>query len=127
MTTDNQVVAAITKPSEILGLLGSPRLSPYKQNFKPKTDEELLGAYQWAQAVSASLHPLLGLVEVVLRNAIHESLSLQCSAKASNSFPWYDRAEKRSIVLRGKSLAKIEDLLCEGKPQLVNKYSQRPT
>ena len=126
MTTDNQVVAAITKPSEILGLLGSPRLSPYKQNFKPKTDEELLGAYQWAQAVSASLHPLLGLVEVVLRNAIHESLSLQCSAKASNSFPWYDRAENRSIVLRGKSLAKIEDLLCEGTPQLRKQIQPTP-
>lgn len=113
------------KPSaaSVLALLADPRLVPYKDAFKPANDDELLGAYQWGQAVSASLHPLLGLAEVVLRNAIHLSLSLQCSTQKSTSFPWYDRALASHVQLKGKSLAKIEELLCEGNPP-IRKHAQ---
>ena len=100
-------------------MLSSPRLDPYRQTFKPVNDEELLGAYQWSQAVSTSLHPLLGLLEVILRNAIHRSLSMQCSDQANNSFPWYDKtAHNHGVSLRGKSLAKVDALLKEGEPPI---------
>lgn len=104
------VVPAVTA-EEVLDLLGSPRTSPFKPHFKVTTAKEHLGAYQWAQAVSASLLPLLGLCEVVLRNAIHQSLSWQCSKMTTESFPWYDRAEAASVPLKGKSKDKVEVLL----------------
>ena len=110
----------------ILQLLSQPRLDAYRHTFKPCNDMALLGAYQWGQAVSASLHPLLGLSEVELRNAIHRSLSLQCSNGAIASFRWYDRAERHSIALKGKSLAKIEELLCEGRPPIRKPVQPSP-
>lgn len=114
------------KTADILSVLSTPRLGPYRQTFKPASEDELLGVYQWAQAVSTSLHPLLGLSEVVLRNAIHASLSRQCSGNGSSSFAWYDRAEKSSIVLRGKSLVKVEELLSEGTPPIRKAVQPAP-
>ena len=111
---------------DILQLLSQPRLEAYRYTFKPVNDSELLGAYLWGQAVSASLHPLLGLSEVVLRNAIHRSLSLQCSRQASGSFRWYDRVERDSIALKGKSLAKIEELLCGGRERRRKQVQPTP-
>lgn len=102
----------------ILTLLSEPRLAAYRDLFKPNTDAELLGAYLWAQATSASLHPLVGVAEVVLRNAIHGSLSVQFSQGASTSYPWYDRGGTTFLHLRGKSLEQIEDQLCAGIPPI---------
>ena len=108
--------AAAPQPAAIdtLNLLAPARLAPYKQFFKPATDEELLGCYRWAEALSASFHPLLSLAETVLREAIHQSLSLQCSGGASTSFAWYDRAVPTSVPLHGKSKDRVEEQLCEG-------------
>ena len=104
--------------TDILDLLSQPRLEPYRRIFKFKTESELLGVYHWAQAVSANFHPLLGLLEVVLRNAIHTSLSKQCTRQAYESFAWYDRDQPTHIALKGKSLAKVEALLCQGNPPI---------
>lgn len=122
----NDQPAVTPKTADVLAALGQPRLGPYRQTFKPTSDDELLGVYQWAQAISTSLHPLLGLSEVVLRNAIHASLSRQCSNKSSESCAWYDRAVPNSIVLRGKSLAKVEELLCEGSPPIRKSVQPAP-
>lgn len=110
----------------MLELLSTPRLQPYVQAFKPSSDQEQLGAYLWGQAVSASLYPFLGIVEVVLRNAIHQSLSRQCSKGASVSYPWYDRAENGSIALKGKSKVKVEELLFEGTPPIRKAVQPTP-
>lgn len=122
-TNNKQSIVVVTQEeqsaslstSDFLTMLSSSRLEPYRHTFKPSNDEELLGAYQWGQAVSTSLHPLLGLLEVILRNAIHRSLSIQCSDKASKSFPWYDKtAHNHGVSLKGKSLAKVDALLKDG-------------
>lgn len=72
----------------------------------------------WAQAVSASFHPFIGIAEVVIRNAIHETLSQQCSGGQSSSYAWYDRAEQGALPLKGKSSEKIEKLLFVGDPPI---------
>lgn len=116
---------AASLESQALALLSAPRVAPYMAFFKPGSDAEHLGCYLWGQAVSASLHPFLGLAEVVLRNAIHTALSKKCSSGSSESFPWYDRAVPGSIPLHGKSLERIEDQLCQGKPPI--RKSVQPT
>lgn len=116
----------VDESDKVLALLSKPRLTPYKQAFQPASDKEHLGAYLWAQAVSASLHPFIGIAEVVLRNAIHESLSLQCSRGKSSTFAWYDRAQPNSLPLKGKSLEKVEALLCEGTPPIRRAVQPTP-
>lgn len=115
---NQQTTPVLSDVTRRLALLAAPRLEPYKTTFKPTTDQEHLGAYLWGQAISASFHPFLGLAEVVIRNAIHRSLSLQCSKQSSESYPWYDRVADGSIVLRGKSLVKVNDYLYGGIPPL---------
>lgn len=112
--------------TEVLDLLSKPRTAPYQVTFRPSSDDEHLGCYMWAQAVSASFHPLLGFAEVVLRNAIHRSLSLQLSGQSSDSFAWYDRAMPNSVPLHGKSLAKVEELLCSGTPPIRRAIQPTP-
>ncbi|MCV2355381.1 hypothetical protein LNV09_14600 [Paucibacter sp. B2R-40] len=110
----------------MLTLLAAPRVQPYKTHFKPANDDEHLGAYMWGQAVSASFHPFLGIAEVVLRNAIHETLSTQCSGGSSTSYPWYDRALANSVPIQGKSLEKVEALLCSGSPPIRKAIQPSP-
>lgn len=119
-------IANRSSATEVLELLAMPRVAVYKDHFKPKSDDEHLGSYLWAQAVSASLHPFIGWSEVVLRNAIHASLSVQCSRGASDSSAWYDRASKDAVPLNGKSLEKIEALLCTGTPPVRKAIQPSP-
>lgn len=131
MTSTQEQVSSttVTEPSptaQMLELLSTPRLQPYVQAFKPASDQGQLGAYLWGQAVSASLHPFLGFAEVVIRNAIHQSLSMQCSKDSSTSYPWYDRAANGSIILKGKSQTKVENLLFEGTPPIRKAIQPTP-
>ena len=59
----------------ILKHLTVPRLATVQAFFKTKTDQDLLGCYAWNQAVGAGLLPILGDLEVTLRNALHRALS----------------------------------------------------
>ncbi|WP_377158252.1 hypothetical protein ACFJIX_05280 [Roseateles sp. UC29_93] len=110
----------------MLDRLSAARMAPYGVAFAPASDAATLGCYQWAQALSASIHPFVGLVEVVLRNAIHRSLSMQVSAQSSASFPWYDRAVPGAVPLKGKSLERIESLLSEGTPPTRRQLQPSP-
>jgi hypothetical protein len=48
----SQAVAnPLTASQQMLALLSAPRIDPYRVHFKPASDDELLGAYMWAQAV----------------------------------------------------------------------------
>ncbi|OWQ83150.1 hypothetical protein CDN99_27055 [Roseateles aquatilis] len=110
----------------MLSSLSTARLAPYGAMFKPASDDAHLGSYLWAQALGASVHPFVGLVEVVLRNAIHRSLSLQSSGRGQETFPWYDRARTGGLALRGKSLERVEMLLSEGQPPVRKQPQPSP-
>lgn len=99
------------KNDSLADILSAPRLAAYHEFFKPASSPQLLGYYLWAQALSAAVHPLIGILEVVLRNAIHQSLSLQCSKEACRSYTWYDKATAGALSLRGKSLDKVNEFL----------------
>ncbi|ANH69400.1 hypothetical protein ABE85_20760 [Mitsuaria sp. 7] len=118
--------ASESTATEVLQCLSAARMTPYSAAFAPASDTATLGCYQWAQALSASIHPFVGLVEVVLRNAIHRSLSMQVSAQSSASFAWYDRAVPGAIPLKGKSFERIEFLLSEGNPPMRKQPQPSP-
>jgi hypothetical protein len=55
--------------------LTAPRLATIQAFFKAALEQDILGCYCWSQAVGAGLLPILGDVEVSLRNALHRALS----------------------------------------------------
>lgn len=68
-TTRQEAIALMLKHLTV------PRLATVQAFFKTKTDQDLLGCYAWNQAVGAGLLPILGDLEVTLRNALHRALS----------------------------------------------------
>jgi len=51
-------------------LISNERISSYQSVFQPVNDVELMGVYLWNTYVGGALYPLIGAVEVSLRNAI---------------------------------------------------------
>ncbi len=52
--------------------ISSPRLNTYRSFFNPLDDVELFGCYLWSKEVAAAFFPLLQMLEITLRNAIHK-------------------------------------------------------
>ncbi|WNC95574.1 Abi family protein (plasmid) [Paraburkholderia sp. FT54] len=107
--TEQQLTAAMRA-------LSQPRLDSYRSFFRMQkevapTDEELIGAYFWGQAIASALQPLVSTYEVVLRNAIHERASMLSSGQTSTSHPWYDHTRTDSLLTKGKSREKVIELL----------------
>ncbi len=89
--------------------ISSPRLSLFESFFRTTSDDATLGAFVWHEAVRASLLPLVGLVELVLRNSIHHTLSQLVDRVPSA--PWYDASHPRAIPLAGAARRSADDLL----------------
>lgn len=66
--------------------LSSERLAPYLRAVKGDLSRAL-SLYEWNLAASGPLYEALGVVEVVLRNALAEQLSVNYS---SHTRPWYE-------------------------------------
>ena len=108
---------------DFLDTLSAPRCGVYKRVFRTQTIEELSGAVLWGQEVSMVLQSLMVTFEVVLRNRIHSSLSLQAtkgSPVASQSFAWYDHLLNGTRKLEGETFAKVEAILCDAQGIRLN-------
>lgn len=85
-------------------LLSQQRLTSYESSLKTQNDAELFGAYCWNLAVTGAFYPLAQLVEVALRNALH-NVALIHYPCASDQY-WYEQmphtstinAEGRSVI-----------------------------
>jgi len=62
------------------------RLNALEVFFQATSARDLYGCYAWTQAVGAALLPILGDLEVTLRNAIHRGLSQYYGG--ADSFEW---------------------------------------
>lgn len=69
-------------------LLSEPRKARFISFFKTCNNDELQGVYRWHQTVSSSFLAILNDFEVVLRNAIHFSISNHYDTQANDSFDW---------------------------------------
>ena len=66
--------------------LTAPRSAAVQQFFQTRSPRDLMGAYSWCQAVGAALLPIMGDLEVALRNSLHAALSQHFGQQ--NSYPW---------------------------------------
>jgi hypothetical protein len=66
--------------------LTAARLKTLEEFFKTTSESDLYGCYAWTQAVGAALLPILGDLEVSLRNALHRGLSQYYGN--TESFEW---------------------------------------
>jgi hypothetical protein len=111
----------------IVGVFGAPRIDPYRSFFKCASHEETLGAYLWGQAIAGAFQPLLGLYEVVLRNAVHSAASSFSSKTSSTSHPWYDYHRDDALPVNGLSRVKVEEVLYSGRTgQRIYRNPQPP-
>ncbi|MNX45166.1 Abi-like protein [compost metagenome] len=62
------------RPVLIDALISNERINSYRSVFHPRNDVELMGVYLWNARVCGALYPLLGAVEITLRNAIDQAL-----------------------------------------------------
>jgi len=69
--------------------ISTPRLDTYRTFFSPSNDIELLGCYLWNKEVAAAFFPLLQVLEITLRNAIHKE-----AHQALGAF-WFDNIATR--------------------------------
>ena len=62
------------RPLLIDSLISNERINSYQSVFHPANDVELMGVYLWNAHVCSALYPLMGAVEITLRNAIDQAL-----------------------------------------------------
>lgn len=71
-----------------------PRLSSYQHFFKTKKITEIYDYYCWNAEISSAFFQLIGIVEITLRNKVHQALSSYCHNSESQgsltSNDWYN-------------------------------------
>jgi hypothetical protein len=65
-------------------VISNERLEAYRRTASD-TDPDLLGRYQWNIALSEALYPVLNILEIALRNSIHQAIR-----QAFNNQLWMD-------------------------------------
>ena len=69
--------------------ISTARLATYSNFFAPADKVELFGCYLWSKEVAAAFFPLLQVLEVTLRNAIHNEASQRLGGY------WFDHVATR--------------------------------
>lgn len=70
-------------------LLPSVRSASYENFFGvPASSSQMEGCYAWCRFISSNLFLIIGDLEVIVRNQIHQAMSLYHSNNASNSEDW---------------------------------------
>jgi hypothetical protein len=93
-------------------MLSPARIAPYRSFFECATDDQVVGAYFWGQAVAGAFQPSLSIYEIALRNSIHLAASLYFSKGSSTSHPWYDYSRDDAVLFKNATTkAKIDEVL----------------
>lgn len=74
-------------------LLSRIRLSSYATSLATQTDAQILGAYCWNLAIVGAFYPLIQVVEVALRNALHHVTSAKYQGE--NGEYWFSLVPNR--------------------------------
>lgn len=96
--------------------LSDARLEAY-QLYPDEPLKDVLGRYRWNDALCMSLYPILGLLEVTLRNNLHVAITGLYGTAA-----WYDL---EPAVLTGREMDSVtrakDQLRSQGKPEESNR------
>lgn len=97
--------------------LAPARIARYRSFLSLTTDEQVYRAYAWNYALSAMVFPLLGCIEMHLRDAIHCIMSKRYAPVGSrhHSYPWYDDSQLRHYPFKKQAKTSINEVLREKK------------
>lgn len=104
--------------NHLVHFLAPARISRYRSFLKLTTNEEVHRAYAWNYAIAAMVFPLLGCVEMHLRDSVHRVMSQRYAPAGSvghHGYPWYDDAQGAHYPFAGDAKAAIERILSDKK------------
>jgi len=98
---------------KIIGCLSIPRVSAYiNLGYKPDS-KELIDAYFSLQEISSHFFVPIQIIEISLRNSIHQALSKRFPFNEKNGKNWYDLLpisdDSKKMLLTAKAKAKAND------------------
>lgn len=91
----------------IFSKLSTVRLDTYKNQFNLENPNDTYAAYCWGEAVSGSIFKIISVIEILLRNSIHNSLKSPLGKK------WM--IDEQKIRLTDHQQDKIKNILYEKK------------
>ena len=95
--------------------ISAPRLNTYRAFFTPANDVELLGCYLWSKEVASAFFPLLQVLEITLRNAIHKEAHQATSEEQALEF-FTSLGPQASMMIKaiagggGRGMSPVTDL-----------------
>jgi hypothetical protein len=101
-------------PSRIIAALAPARVASYKSFLKLDTADQIHGAYCWNYELVASIFPLIGAVEALLRDSVHAAFANKMAPPGyqnPGAYPWFDPGMNPHQNLNGESLRQVQKLL----------------
>lgn len=113
---------------QLIHFLAPARIARYRQYLKLSTNEEVYRAYQWNYEIAAVVFPLLGCIEMHMRDAIHREMAKKYAPAATpnvHAYAWYDWTLPQHFPLKLKARDDVEKILYNKKTGL--KRNPAPT
>lgn len=107
--------------NHLVHFLAPARIARYRSFLKLSSNEEVYRAYAWNYAISAMVFPLLGCVEMHLRDSIHRVMSqkyVSAGFAGHHGYPWYDDSLVMHYPFTGDAKGSIDAILCDKKTKL---------
>ncbi|EHU1925325.1 hypothetical protein EJ062_04785 [Acinetobacter baumannii] len=91
----------------IFSKLSTVRLDTYKNQFHLENPKDIYAAYCWGEAVSGSIFKIISVIEILLRNSIHNALKPALGKK------WM--IDEQKVKLTDHQKDKVDNILYEKK------------
>jgi hypothetical protein len=103
-------------PNQLIHFLAPARIASYRNFLKISSTEHVYRAYNWNYAISATVFPLLGCIEMQLRDSVHKAMSgfkAPPGHPSPHSIAWYDPRAPHRYTLIGHAFNSVDKLLCD--------------
>jgi len=106
-----------TSHHHLTHFLAPARIARYRSFLNLKTDAQVYRAYSWNYALSAMVFPLLGCIEMHLRDAIHQVMSQRYAPIGTkhHDYPWYDDTQPQHYPFSKQAKMSIDGILLNKK------------
>jgi len=104
-----------TSHHHLTHFLAPARIARYRSFLNLKTNAQVYRAYSWNYALSAMVFPILGCVEMHLRDAIHHVMSRRHAPTGTkhHSYPWYDDRQAQHYPFSKQAKMAIDGILLD--------------
>lgn len=104
--------------NHFIHFLAPARINRYRSFLRLTNSEEVHRAYEWNYAISAMVFPLLGCIEMHLRDAVHRVMSQRYAPTGlvgHHEYPWYDDLQPQHYPFTRDAKAAIDGILLDRK------------